>query len=430
MRVKRYVVESMPSALQLIRKELGHDAVILNTKEVRTGGFLGFFSKKQIEVIAGLDTGSALSHPAPAPLQESNITPILSQIKEINAARAYATAAAERQAEVSEPPVQPAVEPPPSLARTELPPVTMIDSVRVDRSEPVPSSNEQLYSEIKQMKELMLTISKLTSNASPMPENVQALEERLHHHEVGSELIEKLMEQVVASANEAGLNDEAIRESLKQQIRNVMQPDRVQGIRPETKIVHLVGPTGVGKTTTVAKLAAEQVLKHRRKVGFITSDTYRIAAVEQLKTYANILNVPLEVVFSPNELARAFHKLEDRDIIFMDTAGRNFRNEMYVSELNSLLQTSGPSETYLVLNLTTRYRDMKAIVNNFSRFKFDKFLLTKSDETRTYGAMLNLLHDFPQMLSYITTGQNVPEDISVVNLEEWIDRLLEGDMDE
>ena len=159
-------------------------------------------------------------------------------------------------------------------------------------------------------------------------------------------------------------------------------------------MVHFVGPTGVGKTTTIAKLAAEQVLKYHRKVGFITSDTYRIAAIEQLKTYATILNVPLEVVFSPQDLTKAFHNLEECDVIFMDTAGRNFRNEMYVSELNSLLKTQGNSETILVLSLTTKYRDMRAITNNFNKFKLDKVLFTKMDETDSYGAIVNIVHEF------------------------------------
>lgn len=111
----------------------------------------------------------------------------------------------------------------------------------------------------------------------------------------------------------------------------------------------------------------------------------------------------------------------------MDTAGRNFRNEMYVSELNSLLSSSEKSETYLVLSLTTRYKDMKAITENFSRFKLDKVLFTKGDETTTYGALINLAIDYPLTFSYITDGQNVPDDIDLIDVEYWLDRLLEVD---
>ncbi|MFH5183187.1 hypothetical protein ACHHV8_11460 [Paenibacillus sp. TAB 01] len=168
------------------------------------------------------------------------------------------------------------------------------------------------------------------------------------------------------------------------------------------------------------------MLKYHRKVGFITSDTYRIAAVEQLRTYATILNVPLEVVFSPQDLPKAFEQLKDRDIIFMDTAGRNFRNEMYVSELNSLLHAGGKSETFLVLSLTTKYKDMKAIADNFSKFKLDKVLFTKMDETDSYGAVVNLVHDFQLQLSYVTNGQSVPDDISELSEQHIVDLLLGG----
>jgi flagellar biosynthesis protein FlhF len=278
------------------------------------------------------------------------------------------------------------------------------------------------------MRVMMERLSRRQPGESRYPEALERLAQVLKEQEVEPAHVETLIEGVMAQwpAGHADSDDELAREMLKAEIRKRWSQERVEGIRPDSKIVHFVGPTGVGKTTTIAKLAAEQVLKHRRKVGFITSDTYRIAAVEQLRTYATILNVPLEVVFSPHEMTRAFAQLKDREIIFMDTAGRNFRNEMYVSELNSLLSGSGPSETYLVLSMTTRYRDMKAIVENFSRFRLDKLLFTKGDETDTYGALLNMAMDYPLTFSYITDGQNVPDDISLIHVETWIDRIVGG----
>jgi len=125
-------------------------------------------------------------------------------------------------------------------------------------------------------------------------------------------------------------------------------------------------------------------------------------------------------------LPKAFAKLADRDIIFMDTAGRNFRNEMYVSELNSLLQTKGKSETFLVLSLTTKYKDMQAITNNFTKFKLDKVLFTKMDETESYGSIVNLLHEYGLQLSYVTNGQSVPDDIIEADEHKIIDLILGG----
>ena len=196
------------------------------------------------------------------------------------------------------------------------------------------------------------------------------------------------------------------------------------GIDKATRIVHFVGPTGVGKTTTIAKLAAEQSFNHRRSVGFITADTYRIAAVDQLRTYADILNVPLEVVFSPSELSRAYAKLSDRDLLFMDTAGRNYRNELFVSEVNSLLAPGEHTETILVLSMTHKYGDMKAVASQFAKYGVGQLLLTKFDETDSFGAVVNLVKHFDFRISYYTCGQAVPDDIRPFDPEDLVNRLL------
>jgi flagellar biosynthesis protein FlhF len=181
--------------------------------------------------------------------------------------------------------------------------------------------------------------------------------------------------------------------------------------------VYIAGPTGVGKTTTIAKLAAEQLFKQGRKVGLITSDTYRISAVEQLRTYAAILNIPLEVVQSPGDLQRALFRLESCDLVLMDTAGRNYRNEMLVAELQSLLAKELKSETFLVLSMTSKSRDMKTIAEHFGRYQLDKVIFTKLDETGSYGPLFNVLNDFPLQLSYLTNGQNVPDDLLMASKE-------------
>ncbi|MCD1257802.1 flagellar biosynthesis protein FlhF [Paenibacillus athensensis] len=446
MRVKRYVVDSMPDALQKIRSDLGKDAVILNTKEIRSGGFLGLFGKKRIEVIAATDSssGAAASQAKPSPLK-----PIVPQQRPA----AVATLDQERRSDFPDVPdvlipvkKEPAA--PPVLAKEPVPAPSAFAAVYAaaqQASTPTQSSGttaqtavataavaakpkeELLLEEIKQMKEMMRKLT-LSANAIPeLPEPLQRLERRLLDQEVDVALVESLIAQVQQEAAELEepITDEAVQSSIRRQLRELLVTGANKRISTETRVVHFVGPTGVGKTTTIAKLAAEQVLKFQRKVGFITSDTYRIAAIEQLKTYATILNVPIEVVFSPQDLAKAFHQLEGCDVIFMDTAGRNFRNEMYVSELNALLKTQGQSETILVLSLTTKYKDMRAITNNFNKFKLDKVLFTKMDETDSYGSILNLIHDFSLQLSYVTNGQSVPDDISEIDEKQIIDLLLE-----
>ncbi len=404
MRVKRYVVDSMPDALKKIRNDLGKDAVILNTKEIRVGGFLGFFTKKRIEVIAATESANQADNVA---AKEATVN-ISSAVNLVKSEAAAASSVAQASVGI--------------LEREPVQAVTVSDQTK-----PTKSNDDLLLEEMKQMKDIVYKLSINNKDIPKVSPFFEKLEMRLYEHEIDPRLVKLILQNAMAEIEgpiEEVTEDQA-HGLIKNQLALILKSDGTKGILPDTRIVHLVGPTGVGKTTTIAKLAAEQVLKNNRKVGLITSDTYRIAAVEQLKTYATILNVPLEVVFSPQDLTKALKQLADRDIIFMDTAGRNYRNEMYVSELNSLLQSKGNSETYLVLSLTTKYKDMKAITNNFKKFKLDKVLFTKMDETGTFGSIINLTHDFSLKLGYITNGQNVPDDIVELNEDLIIERILE-----
>lgn len=424
MRVKRYVVDSMPDALQKIRTDLGKDAVIINTKEIRSGGFLGMFSKKKIEVIAATDTTTPVggSNVPKATMTASDPKPELIAVPatpmKIGAAAAYGA-----QRERQEKPSLSFPEVPDVLPPIERAPAAPRQSAGATMVKP---REDILMDEIKQMKEMMLKLTQQGAVQEAMDPVLQEFEARLLRQEVDSLLVHELLMNVSeeAEAERAELTEEWVSHSLKRQLEAILCSSKNKSIAADTRVAHFVGPTGVGKTTTIAKLAAEQVLKHHRKVGFITSDTYRIAAVEQLKTYATILNVPLEVVFSPLDLIKAFEQLKDCDLIFMDTAGRNFRNEMYVSELNALLKSNGKSETYLVLSMTTKYKDMQAITNNFCKFKLDKVLFTKMDETDSYGTVVNLIREFGLQTSYITNGQSVPDDIQELNEQQLIDLIL------
>lgn len=449
MRVKRYVVDSMPEALQQIRSDLGKDAVILNTKEIRSGGFLGLFAKRKIEVIAATEStdarggipvssrktesrsGVGQSGPAPVLASAPGVA-VLERPDEAGKKQSLSPAAAELLGAIA------AIGDAPPAVQTATVPVSRGIAAYGGSSKPAPASeaakpeaaspDDPVLLELKAVKEMMRRLASGAGGLAPVRDPVL---ERLERHLAGQEILPEIVESIVQeieaqaeSADEPVTFEFALR-NAKDRLRILLGANARKTMSPDTRIVHFVGPTGVGKTTTIAKLAAEQVLKQKRKVGFITSDTYRIAAVEQLKTYASILGVPLEVVFSPLDLKKAFEQMKDRDIIFMDTAGRNFRNGMYVSELNALLQTGGTSETYLVLSLTSKYKDMKAIAEQFSGFKLDKVLFTKRDETETFGSIVNLLHDFPLELSYFTNGQNVPEDVSVAEENEIIDLILE-----
>ncbi|MCI3919007.1 flagellar biosynthesis protein FlhF [Paenibacillus sp. TRM 82003] len=419
MKVKKYVVDSMPDALQKIRSELGKDAVIINTKEIRVGGFLGMFTKKKVEVVAATDTNPDSAAPVRA---NASSRPMAAAAA---AARPYVPPIPESRIDVPMRTAAPAVAvaPPPS-------------DVPTARHSPV--KEDALLQEMKQMKEMMQRLTQATGGLPETPESTtnpvfERLRTRLVDQDVRDEVAREIIrraEEALSEENKETLTVALAAEAIKAEVIAILTARPIEPIRPEARIVHFVGPTGVGKTTTIAKLAAEQALKHRKSIGLITSDTYRIAAIEQLRTYASILNVPLEVVFSPLDLQKALEKMADRDMILMDTAGRNFRNEMAVSELHSLLRTNEKKDTFLVLSLSMKYTDMRAVTDNFHRFGLEKVLFTKADETATFGSVVNLLYDFPLSLSYITDGQNVPDDINTADARIITDELVGEHHDE
>ncbi|WP_027090854.1 flagellar biosynthesis protein FlhF [Cohnella thermotolerans] len=474
MKVKRYLVNDLPEAVQMIRSELGSDAVILNTKEIRSGGFLGMFRKKRVEVIAAVDESAAKPKPRPA----------VSAQRSPAAALAFASSAAavalapEREPEpepMAAPPsawIPPAAvrerynrgsvdspPPPPKAAgaalevlagRAELsaaaPPAVAAEAAsppapaavrpiaaaersnvlrRPAETEPAgEDETDALLKEIRSMKEMMMKMNR-QQTFRRLPDPVMQLAKKLAKHGVEPAYVEQFAEAVgERTAGEREPSEQELLEAGREVLREWLAPAVGTGIAATTRIVHFVGPTGVGKTTTIAKLAADQAFVHRRSVGFITADTYRIAAVDQLRTYADILNMPLEVVFSPSELTRAYKKLEDRDLLLMDTAGRNYRNELFVSEVNSLLLPGEQAESVLVLSLTHKYDDMKQVAGQFSQYGVNRLLLTKMDETDSFGAVLNLARDFDFSISYVTCGQTVPDDIRAFDPEEIIRRLL------
>lgn len=191
-----------------------------------------------------------------------------------------------------------------------------------------------------------------------------------------------------------------------------------------TQVVALVGPTGVGKTTTIAKLAAPYALERKRRVGMVTLDTYRIAAVEQLRTYGEIMDVPVRVAHGRRDIVQALQSLAHCDLIFLDTAGRSQKNREQVEEMEKVLGAI-VCEPHLVLSATSKIGDLHEIVREFSRVRFRSLILTKLDETNTLGPLLDLVAQTGLPISYVTTGQCVPEDIESADPDRLAARLLE-----
>jgi flagellar biosynthesis protein FlhF len=204
-------------------------------------------------------------------------------------------------------------------------------------------------------------------------------------------------------------------------------PIKAEGGKP--KVIYFIGPTGVGKTTTIAKIASRCKVESGKRVAFLTADTYRIAATEQLRVYANILGAPMSIIYTAEEMNEAISHLRDYDLIFVDTAGFSHKSETHCMEMKKMLaglSESYDKEVYLVLSATTKYSDLVEIVDTYKEIADYKLIFTKLDETSTYGNILNIRLHSGAELSYMTNGQNVPDDIEEFNTQKIVKQLLGG----
>ena len=274
-----------------------------------------------------------------------------------------------------------------------------------------PSQNEEkiqrLEEEIAQMKALLAEVLGRGAN-----KNMISLHEALKSQEVEEEILNEMAAQSGAGETLVDFRSASAKATLMKYLtEHVKFSDGVKLNRHGVRIVALLGTTGVGKTTTLAKIAAKFVLEQRTNAALITADTYRISAVEQLKTYSDILELPLEIVYNPQELASAIERHRDRELILIDTAGRSQHNDYQLRELEEFLRVNPRIEKHLVISATTKFTDARQILNKFSKVEPDRIIFTKVDETGSLGMIINLLHDKKFSLSYITTGQSVPDDI-------------------
>lgn len=367
MKMKKYTADTMVEAMKKVRADFGDDAVILSSTVVTSKGFLGFFQKKSVEVVAGFD------EPVHTPAETALFTP-------------------KATAEFAE-----------------------------------PQKDEELRKEMNEMKKLLQEMKQSTSFSS-FPDDVKPLLTVLERQGLSKELILQIGNEIFTSMKEEK-KDFSIEEQIevaKTVLTTEFSKLPFGGISNSKKYINVLGPTGVGKTTTIAKIAARALLEDKKKIGFITTDTYRIAAIEQLRTYANLLQAPVEIAYNSKDFEEAIKKMEDLDLIFIDTAGRNYKEMKFVDDLKHLIDFSLDMESFLVLSVTSKEEDMRTIIDKFTSFPIEKFIFTKVDETGSIGPMFNLMKQYGMGTAYYTDGQEVPEDIAVANLDQMLALLLAG----
>jgi len=409
----------MAQALALVKRELGSDAVVLHTRSYKRGGVLGIGAKTVVEVTAGrgADVGRARRRANPSvraaalPKRRPNI--VQADPKEHVAAgdlirKTYAAAKAE---------IEKTQQPQTASAPSAVMPVPSYATAPIASDGPNARQLAEEMNAVKHLVSQMMHQQKAEAAPASLPKALSQQYAALIQQEVACELADEIVNKVRRQLDEKDLHDEeACFQAVRKELAGYMPIDTDASElkaspdgRPRT--IALIGPTGVGKTTTVAKLAATFKLKHKKKVAMITLDTYRIAAVEQLRTYAGIIGVPLHVVSEPADIQRALDQCAGCDAVLIDTAGRSQRDDERLTQLNNFLDAADPHEVHLVLSSTGSQKVLMEAVQRFSKVRTDRIIFTKLDEAVTFGVLLNVLGKADMRLSYVTTGQEVPHQI-------------------
>jgi flagellar biosynthesis protein FlhF len=373
--VKRFLGENQKEVFNKIKVELGDEAIIINTRKIRRKGITNFFKKPLIEATAVID-----ELPAGRSLN-ANTLPDEDNSKFIDLVNS---------------------------------------TIKSDKMEKLENQLIQVNDAINMVyQEVNLIKKKEMVTLSPM---LNKIVDKLTRFGIIEENAIKIIDEAKKIHE---ITDTNFTEAVRGILANYLgEPSIIELEKNERKIVTFIGPTGVGKTTTLAKIAAVFSLKYDAKVGLITEDTYRIGAVEQLKIYADILGIPLEVVYEPEEIVETLEKMDDFDLILVDTAGKNPSDNSYHKNLEKLISESGAQEVHLVISSTTDYSTALKILDSYSFIKDYKILFTKLDECDKLGNILNLKMATKMPLSYFTYGQNVADDLMPANHSYILKKLL------
>lgn len=442
MLVKTFQSKSMAEALRMVKGELGPDAMILSTKKEKTGGFFGFFCKTVYRVTAAIDSsrnpGSVVSPPASAAyreqperertakedLENSMLAPLARELRDLREkVETLSRREESRREDATSAETAPPADSPESTLHIQNIPRGDLEEIKKLLLNTLVKSQE---GDVKAVQWPVATVDSAPggSAAAPLPSE-SPLAQELSRSGISTDLVKTILDTL--DDLPPGGGSQTTKSRLGEAFGRLIRFAGTLKMRKNSpRIIALVGPTGVGKTTTTAKLAAMHAFNRGNKVALITMDIFRVGAVEQLKTYSRIMGIPLEVASTPKELEKAVEKHSDCDLIFIDTAGRSHKDKDKLNEMKQFFAEKFPLEVFLCLSATTKDRELSEILNRFSIFQISKVVFTKIDESESFGNMINLLMKGNLQIAYFTTGQRVPEDIEVATPAKLADMILRG----
>ena len=399
--IKKFQGNTETEAIMLAKEELGKDAIVMNIKTVKPRGIYRLFKKVEVEVTAAVDDNAPLNgEKNESKRQETFKISDIKDQKDIGK-REELLKGKEEASAIEEK-------------------LNDLQAMLGNQMRRTPEENKDFLNQEVPDKNL----EKGSKNSA----YINLIYNQLLNNEVDDKYADEVLKDFEKTLNKDISVDNILATIYQRIVLKLGQPKKIELNPEKVKFIFFIGPTGVGKTTTIAKIASSFILEKKAKIALITSDTYRIAAVEQLRTYANILGVPIKVVYSKEEMEEAKESFADYDLVLVDTAGRSHKNKEQQDDLERFLSATSEEdrEVYLVLSATTKYNDLKKITKTYKEITDYRLIFTKIDETNCVGNILNIKMLTNASLSYATWGQNVPDDIGLINPQKIAKKLLGG----
>lgn len=395
MLIKKYSATTETDAMVQVKEDLGSQAVIMNIKHIKPRGVYRLFRKPVVEVTAALEEQGTKKVVTPSTTNASFLSAFDMKMDKN----------------------------PSGFEKKEN--STTIES----KLETLQTLLEEEFKNREKEKKTLGT-TEVEENSIYDNPYMKLIEEQLLSNEVTKEHIAIIFDEVASLITKDSSIDQVLAHIYQKIVLKLGQVKQFEHEFGKTKYIFFIGPTGVGKTTTIAKIASNLKLEKKLEIGLVTLDTYRIAAVEQLRTYANILGIPLKVVYGKEELEAIPKEYQGLDVVLIDTAGRSHRNEEQVNDIKEMIAEidDDMKEVYLVVSATTKYKDLLKIIKCYQSISDFDFIFTKLDETESYGNILNVRMETGGNLSYTTWGQNVPDDLGKVDPQFIAKKLLGGNV--